>query len=306
MARIRTIKPEFFQSVSLAACPRDARLTFAGLWTEADDLGRGRADPRLLKGQLWPFDDDITPVTISDHLEVLEATGHVRLYVVDGCAYYEVVHFAEHQSAAYRRGEAKYPPPVLQDFALLDVQKSAESRKNPEKLGKPSQDKGNPGLHDFARGEMQKSAGREGKGREGNMERKGTLTPPTPPPVTAEPPPDPIFEALYQATTGTPYTPGTKLTGQERGILNKATRELKTVDATPDEIQRRATHFFAWTGQLPTPGNLTTHWTRLDQPQQRATTGQLADLQRKIDDQARRQRLAQRANPNPNPKGLPA
>lgn len=111
MARIRTIKPDFFRSGSLAKCSRDARLTFAGLWTEADDLGRGEADPRLIKGALWPLDDDITAVDIGRHLDELQDTGHIRMYVVDGDPYYEVAKWDKHQAAAYRRGEAKHPAP---------------------------------------------------------------------------------------------------------------------------------------------------------------------------------------------------
>jgi hypothetical protein len=33
MARIRSIKPEFFTSISIADLSRDARLMFIGMWT---------------------------------------------------------------------------------------------------------------------------------------------------------------------------------------------------------------------------------------------------------------------------------
>jgi hypothetical protein len=108
MARIRTLKPGFFKSRSLAKLPRDARLTFAGMWCEADDHGRGIADARLLKGAIWPLDDDVTFLHVSAHVDMLAETGHIRLYQIDDEAYYEVVE--QHQAAAYRRGEAKYPP----------------------------------------------------------------------------------------------------------------------------------------------------------------------------------------------------
>jgi len=110
VARIRTLKPTRFTSRSLAKCPRDARTTFEGMWCEADDHGRGIADARLLKGAIWPLDDDITFLHVSAHVDVLAATGHIRLYEVDGEAYYEVSNWAKHQAAAYRRGEPKYPP----------------------------------------------------------------------------------------------------------------------------------------------------------------------------------------------------
>lgn len=145
MSRIRTLKPEFFRSRSLAKCSRDARLTFTGLWTEADDHGHGVADPRILKGAIWPLDDDITHEHVSAHIRMLVETDHIRLYEVAGEAYYEVIHWSEHQAAAYRRGEPKHPGP---DDPLATVS------------------------HE----DVQESAGRtqERAGREGNEEGKGT------------------------------------------------------------------------------------------------------------------------------------
>jgi hypothetical protein len=57
MARIRTIKPEFFTSLTIASLPIEARLTFIGLWTHADDEGRCVDDTRLIRAALWPLDD---------------------------------------------------------------------------------------------------------------------------------------------------------------------------------------------------------------------------------------------------------
>jgi len=39
MARSRILKPEFWSDEKLALVPREARLTFAGLWTCSDDYG---------------------------------------------------------------------------------------------------------------------------------------------------------------------------------------------------------------------------------------------------------------------------
>jgi hypothetical protein len=127
MSRIRTLKPTRFTSRSLAKCPRDARTTFEGMWCEADDHGRGIADARLLKGAIWPLDDDITFLHVSAFIDVLAATGHIRLYAVDGEAYYEVTNWEKHQAAAYRRGEAKYPPfSAGQPLESLDAHESVQ------------------------------------------------------------------------------------------------------------------------------------------------------------------------------------
>lgn len=111
--RIRSLKPEFFRSESLAKVTPLARMTFMGLWTEADDYGRGIANPRIVKGALWSLDDDITVDVVTMHLNTLASTGHISLYKEsdDEKIYFVVNKFVEHQSAAFRRGKAKYPDP---------------------------------------------------------------------------------------------------------------------------------------------------------------------------------------------------
>lgn len=98
MARIRSIKPQAFTSESLAEVSVHARWTFAGLWTYVDDEGRGKADPRLIKGQIWPLDDDVTSKDVASYIDELEAGGMVCRYEVDGRTYLHVVRWHEHQS----------------------------------------------------------------------------------------------------------------------------------------------------------------------------------------------------------------
>lgn len=57
MARIRTIKPEFFDDPDVAAVSLAARLFFIGLWTQADKEGRVVDDIRRLKARIFPYDD---------------------------------------------------------------------------------------------------------------------------------------------------------------------------------------------------------------------------------------------------------
>lgn len=109
--RTRTIKPEFFRSPSLVRCSHSSRLTFEGLWCAADDAGRGVADPRILKGAIWPLEDAVTWEMVAAHLDELEETGHILRYAVDGKQFYEVVRFDAHQSASYRRGDPVHPAP---------------------------------------------------------------------------------------------------------------------------------------------------------------------------------------------------
>ena len=58
MARIRSIKPEFFTSETIAALPLSARLTFIGLWTYVDDNGVGIDNELLITAAIWPLERD--------------------------------------------------------------------------------------------------------------------------------------------------------------------------------------------------------------------------------------------------------
>lgn len=97
MARIRTIKPGFFRSESVAALDFGTRLTWAGLWTYCDDQGRGVDNPRIIKAELWALDDDYTHNNVADDLDTLESAGMICRYEVDGKSYLHVVKWSDHQ-----------------------------------------------------------------------------------------------------------------------------------------------------------------------------------------------------------------
>lgn len=57
MARIRSVKPEFWTSEQVMECSRDARLLFIGLWNFCDDGGNHPASAITLKAEVLPGDD---------------------------------------------------------------------------------------------------------------------------------------------------------------------------------------------------------------------------------------------------------
>ena len=97
MARIRTIKPTFFTSLTVAGISLSARLTFIGLWTYCDDSGRGRDDARLIKAAIWPLDDSHGTRRIETDLATLEKEGLIERYTVDGQTYIRIRSWKEHQ-----------------------------------------------------------------------------------------------------------------------------------------------------------------------------------------------------------------
>lgn len=95
MARIRTIKPEFWQSEKLAGLSEHARLLAIALLNHADDEGYFMANVALVRASCFPFDDD-SRKTIGS-LQELSAIGYIAIMDASGKAIGRVTNFLEHQ-----------------------------------------------------------------------------------------------------------------------------------------------------------------------------------------------------------------
>lgn len=93
MARIRTIKPEFFLHDGLADLSALHRLLFIGLWTQADREGRMDDRPKRIKAAILPYDE----CNVDEMLDDLQAGGFIARYQIEGVAYIEVSGFGRHQ-----------------------------------------------------------------------------------------------------------------------------------------------------------------------------------------------------------------
>lgn len=110
MARIRTIKPDFFQSEDVAVLSYRARLTWIGLWTHVDDEGRCKANPRLIKGALWPLEDDVSSKDVSTDIDELERNGKLVIYESQGEEFIQILNWLKHQRIS-RPSQSKFPAP---------------------------------------------------------------------------------------------------------------------------------------------------------------------------------------------------
>ena len=96
MARIRTIKPEFWLNEELASVSEPARLVAIGLLNLADDEGWFKAHSRLVESALFPFSEP--SVSIHECLTQLSNIGYIVTYIgTDSKQYGQVVKFDEHQ-----------------------------------------------------------------------------------------------------------------------------------------------------------------------------------------------------------------
>ena len=97
MPRQRMIKPEFFDSESLALCSIEARLVFIGLWVMGDDYGNQKAQLSRLQLRIFPY-DKMDPDRFMDLLCELEETGCIKGYEIDGDRYITVPNFTTYQT----------------------------------------------------------------------------------------------------------------------------------------------------------------------------------------------------------------
>ena len=78
--RIRSIRPEFYDSESMGAVSWDARFVFECLWSYVQDNGVNRDNARMIRGTCMPYDgDDVIP-RIEAALDELEAVGCIIRY----------------------------------------------------------------------------------------------------------------------------------------------------------------------------------------------------------------------------------
>lgn len=97
MPRIRTIKPELWQSPEVMNLSHSARLLFLGLITQADDEGIGSADARKLKAVIFGG-DDVSQADLAKWLEEIAGQRLAVLYEVDGYGrLYYLPSWKEHQ-----------------------------------------------------------------------------------------------------------------------------------------------------------------------------------------------------------------
>lgn len=124
MARIRSIKPEFWNDRKLARLSRDARLLYVALWNYSDEHGRLHGDSRYVKGHCLPYDDDLSLSDVDGLLSELEQAGRVQRYEHDGDPYLFLPTLSKHQRLESAKQPSRLPKPTT---LSVDAEKSAES-----------------------------------------------------------------------------------------------------------------------------------------------------------------------------------
>ena len=97
MARKRMIDPNIWCSEDFATLTFTERLLFIGMFSLADDEGRGIASPKYLKAQIFRY-DDISIEQIDEGIGHIEQTMSVKVYQAEGKWYYQLLHWKEWQT----------------------------------------------------------------------------------------------------------------------------------------------------------------------------------------------------------------
>lgn len=206
MARIRTIKPEFFKHEVLFDLEKETglpiRVAFAGLLTCCDREGRFKWRPRRLKADALPYDE-------VDFSLVLDAMFKKRLilkYRVDGDDYGCIPSWKKHQIIHNTEAKSVLPSPP-QSFALETENDISETTVNSPL-------------------DNRESAGRKGKEGKGKEEENQPPTPLGPAAlVSQENPKTEIDIDPWQAGQATAELLG--LGGQQKALARDACAAVK-------------------------------------------------------------------------------
>lgn len=109
MARLRTIKPEFWSSEQVMELSLIARLTFIGMWNFCDDGGVHPASPKTLKAEVFPSDGVSIEAVLGYIAEMVAQRLVVEFEAADGRRYWQVTGW-KHQYI--KHPSLKYPAPA--------------------------------------------------------------------------------------------------------------------------------------------------------------------------------------------------
>lgn len=117
MARIRSIRPEFWRDGDMAELTRDTRLLYIGMWCFADDGGVLPARAHDLRLAVFPGDRDISTDDVERMVRTLVDARRVTEYTVCGKPWWRVLNWSHQRPLrpTYRYpqedGVVPMPPP---------------------------------------------------------------------------------------------------------------------------------------------------------------------------------------------------
>lgn len=155
MARIRSIKPEFWEDEKIGSLPIPCRLFYIGLWNLADDQGVFRANSSILKSRIFPYDENLRVSEISKWLDALVKAQMIIPISYKNESYYIIRTFRDHQ-----KFDPRYPNNLIPKEIVDNILNNESGH-----IDNPVGTQRAPSVH----------PPREGEGEEGYIESKDSL-----------------------------------------------------------------------------------------------------------------------------------
>ncbi len=161
MATRRMITSSIWTDEWFGELPPEEMLIWIGLFSRmADDQGRLRDSPLLLRANLFPFREDITSQQVDEALQRFEADGRIRRYTVDGRALIQLLGWWEHQHRQWAQPSELPPPEGWEDRVrtringeyVTEGQSPSRARKPRKNAGKSGGSQGKSSAERFSSG----------------------------------------------------------------------------------------------------------------------------------------------------------
>ena len=115
MARKRMIDPIIWEDEDFGIMNSEAKLLFIGLFSNADDEGRIRANPSYLKSTIFMYEDTMTLSRIAEMRDVVcKRMKNVKYYVHDGKEYIQLLKWSDYQKQHKDRIQESTLPPYIE------------------------------------------------------------------------------------------------------------------------------------------------------------------------------------------------
>ena len=109
MAKSRMVSADIRTDEEVNSWPIELRYFWVMLWGYVDDFGRGRYNPRLVKADAFPLDDDVTADRVERWLQALALRGRIVIYEVGEERFFEIPTWSRWQKLS-RPKASKIPP----------------------------------------------------------------------------------------------------------------------------------------------------------------------------------------------------
>ena len=116
MARIRTIKPDFWEDEKIGKLPIPCRLFFIGCWNFADDIGVIKGNAALLKSQIFPYDENLRVSEIKKWIDALVDARMLVPIIHAEESYYYIRTFRSHQVLDKRYNKSYINKNIVNDL----------------------------------------------------------------------------------------------------------------------------------------------------------------------------------------------